>query len=66
MKKIDYSIEALEETFTRHAKESLENLNRCKKQHKQHFPDDDYQPDEWSLPEALLTIVKEIRALKSV
>lgn len=62
---IDYSLEALEKTFKEHSKESKKNLEIQRQKHKEYFPNEEFKYDEFCLPDALLSIVLELIALRA-
>lgn len=61
---MDYSLESLEKTFTEHAYRVKEQYERQKREREENGWETPEYEDGFSLPEAFVSIIREIRQLK--
>lgn len=64
MEYLNYNLDSLQKIFEEHHEEFVRKLEKSREDHKKAWPEDEYNPNTFSLPMALLTLIREVKRMR--
>lgn len=64
MEYLNYSLDSLQKIFEEHHEEFVKQLEKSREDHKRAWPEDEYNPNTFSLPMALITLIREVKRMR--